>query len=454
MVIEINTLADNLTELTSPALRLEKSQEIIARDEEVMSPCLTRDYPFVMARGEGSRVWDVDGNEYLDFCAGIAVLNTGHCHPEVVKAVQEQATRYFHMAAGDFYLPEAMQLAEQLAQIAPIKPRSGKNKVFFTNSGTESIEGALKLARYHTGRQYVISFLGSFHGRTYGSLSLTASKAVQRRGFGPTAPGTFQIPYATCQRCVYNQTYPSCNVYCVRHILEDRLFKQELAPDEVAAIFVEPIQGEGGYIVPPPGFLPALREICDKYGILLVADEVQSGFGRTGKMFAIEHFDTKADIVCMAKGIASGMPMGALVADADVMNWPKGAHGNTYGGNALASVAALATIRLLREGGLTENAAEVGAKMLERMSTWPGKYSVVGAARGLGMMLALEIVDPTDARKYNGPARDQIISNAFELGLILLGAGTSVIRLCPPLVLTLEEAMRGLDILEAAIASL
>lgn len=433
-------------------LNLERGQAIIERDERVLSPSYTRDYPFVMAKGEGCHVWDVDGNEYLDFCAGIAVLNTGHCHPAVVRAVQEQATRYFHMAGPDFYLPEALELAEKLAEIAPIKPLRGQNRVFYTNSGTESIEAALKLARYYTGRQQVISFLGSFHGRSYGSLSLTASKAVQRRGFGPTVPGSTQIPYANCRRCAYNLSYPTCNVYCLRDTLEERLFKQTLAPDEVAAIFVEPIQGEGGYIVPPPGFLPALREICDKYGILLVADEVQSGFGRTGKMFAVEHFGVKPDIICMAKGIASGLPMGAIVADAEVMSWPKGAHANTYGGNALASAAAIATIRLLQEG-LVENAAEVGAKMLERLQTWPAKYPIVGAARGLGLMLGVEFVDATDPRQYNGVARDQIIQKAFEQGLLLLGAGASVIRLCPPLILTLEEAMQGLDILEAAIAN-
>ncbi len=448
MVMELNKLSDS----QPIGLKLERGQEFIARDEQVLSSSYTRDYPFVMERGEGCRVWDIDGNEYLDFCAGIAVLNTGHCHPAVVQAVQEQATRYFHMAGPDFHLPLMTELAEQLAQVSPIKPRSGQNKVFFTNSGTESIEAALKLARYRTGRQQVISFTGSFHGRSYGALSLTASKVTQRRGFGPTVPGSFQIPYANCRRCAYNLTYPDCNVYCLRDTLEERLFKQMIAPEEVAAIFVEPIQGEGGYIVPPAGFLPTLREICDKYGILLVADEVQSGFGRTGKMFAVEHFETQPDIICMAKGIASGLPMGAIVADGDIMNWPRGAHSNTYGGNALASAAALATMRLLRDGGLVENAAYIGAKMLERLSTWTAKYPLVGDARGLGMMLAIEIVDPANPKQLNGAVRDAILNAAFESGLLLLGAGTSAIRLCPPLVLTHAEAMRGLDILEAVIS--
>jgi 4-aminobutyrate aminotransferase len=458
MVIELNKLSSNHVTPVAPKKILQKGLEFIERDQQVLSPSYTRDYPFVMERGEGSRVWDVDGNEYLDFCAGIAVLNTGHCHPEVVKAVQEQATRFFHMAGPDFHLPAMTRLGEQLAAIAPIKPRSGHNKVFFTNSGAESVEAALKLARYHTKRQTVISFAGSFHGRTYGALSLTASKAVQRRGFGPALPGSFQIPYANCRRCVYNLSHPECNVYCLRDTLEERLFKQQFTPDEVAAIFVEAVQGEGGYIVPPSDFLPTLREICDKYGILLVVDEVQTGFGRTGKMFAVEHSGVKPDIICMAKGIASGVPMGAIVADSAVMDWSPNAHSNTYGGNALATAAALATIRLLRYGGLVENAAEVGAKMLERMQTWIGKYSIVGAARGLGLMLGVEIVNPAkpsshqSVAEYNGAVRDTIIQTAFMNGLLLLGAGSSVVRICPPLVLTEAEAMRGLDILEAVIA--
>jgi len=411
-----------------------KAAAIIERDGAVISPSYTRQYPLVIERGEGAIVEDVDGNQFLDFAAGIAVVATGHSHPRVVSAIQKQAAKFLHMSGTDFYYESMVSLAEKLARLTP---GNMARRVYFGNSGTEAIEAAIKLARFHTGRDKFIAFLGSFHGRTMGALSLTASKVTQRRGFHPPLP-VHHIPYANCYRCPYGKQPETCNVECVA-VLEDQLFKTVLPPEEVAGIVVEPIQGEGGYVVPPAKFHQELRRIADRYGILLIHDEVQSGMGRTGKMFASEHFDVSPDIVTLAKGIASGLPLAATVARADVMTWPPGAHASTFGGNPVSIAAALTTIELLEEE-LVENAAQIGAYMLEGMKTWPEKFRIVGDVRGRGLMIGLELVLDKEAKAPAPELRDRLEMMAFERGLLILGAGRSSIRLCPPLVITREQA--------------
>jgi 4-aminobutyrate aminotransferase len=418
------------------------------RDNKVLSPSYTRGYPFVMARGEGAIVEDVDGNRFLDFNAGIAVLAAGHCHPRVTEAIQRQAAKFLHMSGTDFYYENMVDLAEKLARLAP---GGGPRRVYFGNSGTEAVEAALKMARYHTGRDKFIAFLGGFHGRTMGSLSLTGSKTVQRKGFGPMLP-VHHIPYAYCYRCAYGKHPDTCSVECVK-VLEDQLFKTILPAEEVAAIFVEPIQGEGGYLVPPAKFHQELRRIADKYGILLVHDEVQSGMGRTGRMFASEHFDAVPDIVTLAKGIASGLPLAATVARADVMNWPPGAHASTFGGNPVAIEAALATIELLEES-LIENAAKIGARMLDRMQKWPARFPIVGDVRGRGLMIGFELVKNQQTKERAPELRDQLEEMAFERGLLILGCGRNSIRLCPPLIIGCDQADFALDTLESGLKTL
>ena len=420
-----------------------KAREILRRDEKVISPCYSRPYPAVIEKGEGVWVWDVDGNRFLDFAAGIATVSTGHCHPEVVEAIRKQAGRLIHMSGTDFYYPLQVDLAEKLAEIVP----GAKNKkVFFGNSGTEAIEAALKLARYATGREKVIAFLGAFHGRTYGSLSLTASKSIQRKGFGTLLPNVLHIPYGFCYRCDYNLTYPSCGVYCVE-VLEEKIFKKIVYPEEVAAIFVEPIQGEGGYIIPPPTYFQELKGLAEKYGILLVADEVQSGMGRTGKMFAIEHWGVKPDIITVAKGIASGMPIGACVATSSLMSWEPGSHASTFGGNPVSCAAALKTIELL-ENGLVENARVMGGYLFKRIKEMVEEYSILGDLRGKGLMIGVEVVKDKKSGVPNPEKRDWIVQEAFKAGLLLLGAGPTAIRFSPPLILSQEEAEEGLKIFE------
>ncbi len=419
-----------------------KARDLIARDHQVLSPSYTRGYPFVMARGEGAIVEDIDGNRFLDFNAGIAVVAAGHSHPRVVAAVQQQAAKFLHMSGTDFYYENMVELAEKLARLAP---GNVSRRVYFGNSGTEAIEAALKMARYHTGRDKFIAFLGAFHGRTMGSLSLTGSKVVQRKTFGPMLP-VHHIPYAYCYRCAYGKHPDTCHVECVK-VIEDQLFKTILPAEEVAAIFVEPIQGEGGYLVPPAKFHHELRRIADKYGILLVHDEVQSGMGRTGRMFASEHFDVAPDIVALAKGIASGLPLGATVARADVMNWAPGAHASTFGGNPVSIEAALATVELLEEG-LVRNAAAIGEHMLSRMRQWPSRFPIVGDVRGLGLMIGFELVRNQETRERAPEIRNKLEEMAFERGLLILGCGQNTIRLCPPLVITRDQADFALDTIE------
>ena len=425
-----------------------KAAEIIKRDQVVLSPSYTRAYPLVMKRGEGAIVEDVDGNHFLDFAAGIAVVATGHSHPRVVSAVQKQAARFLHMSGTDFYYENMVLLAEKLASLIP---GNVPQRVYFGNSGAEAIEAALKLARYHTGRDKFIAFFGGFHGRTMGALSLTGSKVIQRRGFHPPLP-VHHIPYAYCYRCAYGKEPSTCHVECVK-VLEDQLFKTILPAEEVAAIVVEPIQGEGGYLVPPKKFHEELRRVADKYGILLIHDEVQSGMGRTGRMFASEHFKVSPDVVALAKGIASGMPLAATIARAEIMHWPPGAQASTFGGNPVSIAAALTTIELLEEE-LLQNAATIGAHMIERMRQWPGRFPVVGDVRGLGLMIGIELVRDQQTRERAPDLRDRLETLAFERGLLILGCGQNSIRLCPPLIINRDQADFAVDTLEQCLHSL
>ncbi|HWE86300.1 MAG TPA: acetyl ornithine aminotransferase family protein [Terracidiphilus sp.] len=427
-----------------------KARAAVEADGRLISPSYTRSYPLVAESGSGLRIRDVDGNEFLDFAAGIAVASTGHCHPEVVAAIQEQAAKLIHISGTDFYNEPLTQLAERLSAVAPMR---GPHKVFYGNSGAEAIECALKLARYHTGRQHIIAFLGAFHGRTMGALSLTASKPQQKRRFGPLMPGVTHVRYPYAYRgCTGGpQEEEAFALGCARYI-EEKLFKTILPPEEVAAIFVEPIQGEGGYVVAPTNFLRELRTICDRHGILLVADEVQSGAGRTGKWCAIEHSGVEPDIVCMAKGIASGMPLGVCMSRAEIMDWVPGSHASTFGGNPVSIAAALATMNVLEHGAIG-NAGRVGGKILERLQGWKQTHPSVGDIRGRGLMIGIELVKDKQTREPNPALRNRVETLAFERGLMVLGCGETSVRLCPPLIVTEDEATVGLDILEDALTA-
>ena len=426
-----------------------KAAELIARDHAVLSPSYTRDYPLVVESASGAIVTDVDGNRFLDMNAGIAVVATGHCHPRVVAAIQAQAAKLIHMSGTDFYYENMVQLAEKLARLAP---GESPRRVFFGNSGAEAMEAAMKLAKFKTGRDKFIAFFGAFHGRTQGALSLTGSKTVQRQGFGPLIPGVTHIPYANCYRCAYGQRVETCKVECVQ-VLEEQLFKTILPAGEVAAIVVEPVQGEGGYVVPPRKFFDELTAVARRHGILLIADEVQCGMGRTGRVFASEHFGFEPDILATAKGIASGLPLSATIARADLMTWPPGAHASTFGGNPVAIAASLVTIELLEEE-LLANAAAVGGQMLERLRAWPGRYSRVGDVRGLGLMIGIEFVKDQATRERDPELRNALVQRMFHKGVLVLGAGPNSIRLCPPLVLNAEQASFALDSLESSLNEL
>jgi len=433
-----------LTSLPGP-----KAKALIDRDRVVISPSYTRGYPLVAERAEGAIVEDPDGNRFLDFAAGIAVVATGHCHPRVVKAIQEQAAKLIHMSGTDFYYENMVVLAERLAALVP---GTGPHKVYFGNSGTEAIEAAIKLARYHTGRGQFVAFVGAFHGRTMGSLALTASKSTQKKGFFPIMPGVHHMPYAYCYRCAYGKSPDTCSVECVQAI-ETELFRTALPPEEVAAIFVEPVQGEGGYVVPPQKFFDELRQLADKHGILLVADEIQSGMGRTGKMFASQHFGFEPDVIALAKGIASGLPLSATVARAELMNWEPGSHASTFGGNPVAVAASLATIELL-EQELVDNAARVGARLMDRLRDLPQRFRIVGDVRGLGLMIGIELVRDQSTKERAPELRDRLVQMCFERGLLVLGAGPNTIRLCPPLVITSSQADFAVETIEACLGVL
>ena len=420
------------------------AKAIIDRDRQFVSPSYTRDYPFVIARGEGAVVEDVDGNRFLDCAAGIAVNSTGVSHPDVVRAICEQAQKFIHMSGTDFYYEPQVRLAEQLAALVPI---DGPVRSFFGNSGTEATEAAIKLARYYTKRQNIVAFLGAFHGRSLGSLSLTASKAIQRRGFGPLLPGVYHAPYPNPYR--FNGSPDHCAAESLAFIT-DQLFVHLSAPDEVAAIVVEPIQGEGGYIVPPKAFLLGLRELATEHGIVLVVDEVQSGMGRTGKMFASEHFDLKADVVNIAKGIASGLPLGVTCARAEIMSWPPGAHASTFGGNPVACAAANATIKLLKDS-LVANAAAVGAHLIDGLRELQKKHPLMGDVRGKGLMIGIELVRDRQTKERAVEERHALVQAMFRRGVLVLGAGKNAVRLAPPLVLSKSQADSVLRVMDEAL---
>ncbi|MFC1878627.1 acetyl ornithine aminotransferase family protein [Chloroflexota bacterium] len=423
-----------------------RAKALIARDKVVVSPSYPRGYPFAMDHGRGVEVWDVDGNRFLDFAAGIAVVSTGHSHPQVVKAIQEQAEKFIHISS-DFYHDRWVELSERFNEIAPF---SEPAVTFLTNSGTESVEAAIKLARYHTGRAQFIGFLGAFHGRTMGAVTFTASKPTYHRGFYPLMNGVvhapFPDPYRPLLQIADGEDYGDAVVRYIR----EQIMTHIVPPEEVAGILIEPIQGEGGYIVPPAGFLPALRRLCDEFGILLIADEVQSGMGRTGKWWAIEHFDVEPDILLAAKGIASGMPLGAMIARKSVMTWPKGAHGNTYGGNPIACAASLATIDLI-EGEYLQNAADVGAYALEQAEQIFSRHPTVGQVRGRGLMIGIEFVNDRQSKAPAEKLRDMVVDHAFERGLLLLGCGDSTIRISPPLMVNRSEIDEAFEIFDEAL---
>jgi 4-aminobutyrate aminotransferase len=443
-----NTLIPVAGPKIKTALPGPNAKRVLEGDERYISPSYTRSYPLVAKRGRGVIIEDVDGNEFLDFSAGIAVTSTGHCHPEVVAAIQKQAGELIHMSGTDFYYESMVTLAERLSKIAPMK---GPHKIYYGNSGAEAVEAALKLARYHTKRQNVIAFLGAFHGRTMGALSLTASKPQQKRRFAPLVPGVTHVRYPDVYRgCTGGpQEAEEFALGCARYI-EEKLFKTILPPEEVAAIFVEPIQGEGGYVVAPTVFMQELRRICDRHGILLVADEVQSGAGRTGEWWAIEHTGVEPDIVTMAKGIASGMPLGITMTKAEIMDWVPGSHASTFGGNPVAIAAALATLDVLEREGV-KNAEVVGNHIMERTADWPRTKALVGDVRGRGLMIGIEIVTDKNERTPGAAERDRIVELAFERGVLFLGCGPNSIRIAPPLIVTKEQADIALDVLEECI---
>ena len=423
-----------------------EARKILKRDKKHISPSYSRPYPAVIRKGKGSYVWDVDGNKFLDFVAGIAVAATGHCHPEIIKVIKKQTSELIHISGTDFYYERQVELAEKLAEIVPGSPN---RKVFFTNSGTEAIECAMKLARFKKRRPYFISFTNSFHGRTYGSLSLTASKAVQKQGFGPFLSGVFHVPYGYCYRCSFNLEYPGCDYTCLKY-LEDEVLKKSAPARDVAAIFAEPIQGEGGYIVPPPGYFKVLKRICERYGILFICDEIQSGMGRTGKMFAIEHWSVIPDIVSVAKGIASGLPLGATIAKSSMMDWPPGSHASTFGGNPIACASALKTIELL-EGGLIANAHRQGSYLKKLLNGLMKRYEVIGDVRGKGLMVGVEIVLDREKKTPAQSKRNGIVNECFQQGLLSLGAGLTTIRFSPPLTVKRSEIERAVEIFEQSL---
>jgi 4-aminobutyrate aminotransferase len=425
-----------------------RAQAILERDRRYVSPSYPRCAPFVMARGEGSVVEDVDGNLYLDCCAGIAVAATGHSHPSVVSAIAEQSRRFLHIST-DYYHEPQVALGEAIADIAPF---GGPVRTFFSNSGTEAVEAAIKLARYHTNRFNIISFLGSFHGRTLGSLSLTASKALQRRGFGPMASGVFHAPYANPYRPALGGSADTCANDCLAYI-ENHILMQLVSPDEVAAIIVEPIQGEGGYVIPPRQFIQGLAKIAKTHGMLLIVDEVQSGLGRTGKMFAVEHYGVEPDILIVAKGIASGLPMGLTIARDTVMDWPPGAHSNTFGGNPVACAAALVTLKLIRDE-LMDNAACVGDFLRERLKDLAARHRLIGDVRGKGLMIGVELVRDRQTKERATRERDALVQAAFRRGLLILAAGQNVVRLSPPLVLTREQAEIAAQLFDESLSEI
>ena len=423
-----------------------KALDWVIRDESVISRSYTRSYPLVAESGKGARVTDVDGNEYLDFTSGLGTSLTGHCHPEIVKVITDQAKKLIHMSGTDFYYTSQIRLAEEISEMMPGKT---PQKVFFSNSGTEANEAAIKLARYATNRPQFIAFQGSFHGRTMGALALTGSKTVQKKSFFPMMPGVTHVAYPNCYRCPINLKYPSCGVACVETIRETVL-KTTIPPDDVAAIFVEPVQGEGGYVVPPPDYFKKLKALADEFGILLITDEVQSGSGRTGKFLAIEHFGVVPDVVTLAKGIASGMPLGITVSRSSLMTWGPGSHASTFGGHPISAEAALKTLELLK-GGLMENAARVGTFLIKRLNELKLKHRLMGDVRGLGLMIGIELVKDRESKERAVEERNAVVQACFKKGFLVVGCGQNTVRFLPPLVITEKEAAEALALFEEAL---
>jgi 4-aminobutyrate aminotransferase len=435
---------------SAPRRTARKSQAVLRADKKLISPSYTRSYDAVIERGRGAWLWDIDGRKYLDVTAGIAVAGVGHANPDVVRAVRAQAGRILHNAGTDFYNKPGVDLAGELVKITPGKfPK----RVFFTNSGTESVECAFKLSRWHSKKSRMISFLGSFHGRTYGSMTLSASKLTHRDHFAPLVPSVTHAPYAYCYRCALGEEPGSCDMECLKY-LEEQILGKIVPPDEVAAVVVEPIQGEGGYIVPPKGFLRGLQKICRKNNFLLVADEVQSGFCRTGRWFASEHSGIVPDIITLAKGIAAGMPLGACVARADVMDWPPGAHASTFSGNPLSCQASLASIAYMRKHKLCQNAERLGNHALKYLRDLQEDVGLIGDVRGLGLMLGIELVRDRKTKEPAIKEASQVLNKCFKKGLMILSCGKSTVRIMPPLVISREELDRGLEILSGVLKSL
>lgn len=420
-----------------------KARALVRKDESLISPSYIRFYPLVVESGTGCIVKDVDGNEYIDFNSGLACLNVGHNHPKIVAAVKSQCDRFLHYSNTDFYYREVVDLAEKLAEITPGK---GDKKVFFSNSGAEAVEAAIKLAKWHTRKQLFISFINAFHGRTIGALSFTASKLAQKRYFFPLMPGVVHVPYAYCYRCPFKLTYPECHYWCVDFI-DEFVLQRYAPPEDVVALFFEPIQGEGGYVIPPPEYFQRIKKLADKYGLLLVDDEVQAGMGRTGKWFAIEHWNVEPDILCSAKALASGLPLGATIAKAKIMDWVGGSHASTFGGNPLSCVAASAVVNVIKEERLLENATKQGTYILKRLEELKEESKIVGDVRGKGLMIGIEIVEDKESKKPAAKKANEIIVRSWKRGVVIITCGVSTVRIAPPLNITRELVDAALDIL-------
>jgi len=424
-----------------------KARRLLERDERVISGSMVRFYPLVIDSGKDCIVKDVDGNEYIDLNSGLLCLNVGHCHPRVIDAIKKQSERFLHYSYTDFYYENIVDLGEKLEKITP---GSFSKKVFYSNSGAESIEAAIKASRWHTRRQLFLAFIGGFHGRLVGSLSLTASKPIQKKHFFPLMPGVTHVPYPYCYRCPYKLSYPDCDCWCVDFI-DEWVFRKYVPPEDTAAFFVEPIQGEGGYVVPPPEYFQKLKKLVDKHDILLVDDEIQSGVGRTGKWFAIEHWDVAPDIVCVAKSIASGLPLGVTIANSEVMDWEGGSHSNTFGGNPVACAAAQAVLETIEKDRLMENAMRQGAHAMRRLKEMQERHSIIGDVRGKGLMIGVEIVKDRKTKTPGVDEAKEIMLKSWRRGVALITCGQSTLRLAPPLTITRELIDPALDVIEGAI---
>ncbi len=423
-----------------------RARAALREEEGLISPSFVKEYPLVVKSGRGCIVEDVDGNEYIDFNSGVAVMNVGHCHPKVVEAIKAQSEVLLHYST-DFYYEVNMELAKRLSEITP---GSFQKKTFYGNSGAEAMEAAIKLAKWHTRKHRFLAFIGSFHGRSLGTLSFTASKAVQQRYFFPTMPGVTHVPYPYCYRCPFNQTYPECEYWCVDFI-DEFVLQKYVPPEETAAVVFEPILGEGGYVIPPQEYFKRLKRLTDKYGLLLIDDEVQTGVGRTGRWFAIENWEVVPDIVCISKAIASGLPLGATVARAELMDWEAGSHANTFGGNPVACKVALAVIDIIKNERLLENASNQGNYIVKRLKEMQEKYSLIGDVRGKGLMVGLEIVRNRDTKEPGIKEAKEIVLRSWQRGVTALTCGVSTVRIFPPLTITRDLVDSGLEIIEGAI---